>query len=52
MWFNRIQVIRSAEDGQQDGVRHEVEAWELMPLSVQVSCQRLEAHFQLLVDMP
>lgn len=40
---DRLEVIRSAEHGQQDRVRHKVEPWEGPPLVVQVLHQRLEA---------
>ena len=51
MRFDRLEVIRSTEDGQEDGVGQEVEPWEDLSLLVQVASQGLEADLQLLVDV-
>ena len=48
---HRLQVIGSGEQCQQDGVRHEVEAWEGPALVVEVTHQRLEADLQLFVNV-
>ena len=51
MWFDRLEVLGSAEQSEQDGVGHKVEAGEGVPLVVKVTHQRLEAELQLLPDV-
>jgi hypothetical protein len=51
MWANRLKVIGSRQESEEDGVRQEVESWEVSALVVKVTHQRLEADFQLFVDV-